>query len=245
MKNIISNTSLTLDTSLYISIYVQVITGIIEVIMLFKNVRPELLLIKQLLFIDVLVQVIELSFYIWLVYNIKTDKNITPKRYFDWFFTTPTMLVTLVVYLIYLNNKEQNKEENTEQNIEQNENIPKKNLELYDILVENKNNLFFIVILNSLMLLFGYLGELNIINKNYAILLGFIPFIIYFKLIYEKYAKFSISGYKIYFYFLIVWSFYGVAAFMPYFVKNTIYNILDLFSKNFAGIFLSYLLFKG
>jgi len=239
MKNIISNNSFTLDTSLYISIYVQIITGIIELLTLFKNVRPELLIIKQLLFIDVLVQIIELSFYIWLVYNIKTDNNITPKRYFDWFFTTPTMLITLVVYLIYLNNIEKNKLK------EKNENIPKKNLELYDILLENKENLFLIIILNSLMLLFGYLGEVNIINSNYAVILGFIPFIIYFKLIYEKYTMFSVSGYKIYFYFLIVWSFYGIAAFMPYFVKNTIYNILDLFAKNFAGIFLSYLLLKG
>ena len=236
----IYNTSLILDTSLYISIYVQIITGIIEVITLFKNVKPELLIIKQLLFIDVLVQVIELSFYIWLVYNIKTDNNITPKRYFDWFFTTPTMLVTLVVYLIYLKNIEKNKLE--EEIIE---NVPKKNIELFDILIENKENLFLIIILNSLMLLFGYLGEVNIINNNYAVILGFIPFIIYFKLIYEKYAIFTITGYKIYFYFLIVWSFYGIAAFMPYFVKNTIYNILDLFSKNFAGIFLSYLLLNS
>ena len=236
----IYNTSLILDTSLYISIYVQIITGIIEVITLFKNVKPELLIIKQLLFIDVLVQVIELSFYIWLVYNIKTDNNITPKRYFDWFFTTPTMLVTLVVYLIYLKNIEKNKLE--EEIIE---NVPKKNIELFDILIENKENLFLIIILNSLMLLFGYLGEVNIINNNYAVILGFIPFIIYFKLIYEKYAIFTITGYKIYFYFLIVWSFYGIAALMPYFVKNTIYNILDLFSKNFAGIFLSYLLLNS
>lgn len=244
MKNIISNTSLNLNLSLYISIYVQIVTGIIEVLTLFKSVKPELFIIKQLLFIDVLVQAVELSFYIWLLYNIKTDNNITPKRYFDWFITTPTMLVTLVVYLIYLNNTENNIE-NDKLEQEESENVPKKNLELYDVLLENKNNLFFIVILNSLMLLFGYLGEVNIINNRYAIILGFIPFIIYFKFIYDKYAKFSVSGYKIYLYFLIVWSFYGLAAFMPYFIKNTLYNILDLFAKNFAGIFLSYILLSS
>ena len=47
---------------------------------------------------------------------------------------------------------------------------------------------------------------------------------------------------KIYAYFLVFWSLYGIVAVLPYALKNTIYNVLDLFSKNFFGIFLSYLI---
>jgi bacteriorhodopsin len=47
---------------------------------------------------------------------------------------------------------------------------------------------------------------------------------------------------KIYTYFLVFWSLYGVVAVLPYTLKNTIYNVLDLFSKNFFGLFLSYLI---
>jgi bacteriorhodopsin len=42
-----------------------------------------------------------------------------------------------------------------------------------------------------------------------------------------------------------VWAIYGVAAVLPYHIKNTMYNILDIFAKNFFGIFLSYVLYKA
>jgi bacteriorhodopsin len=35
---------------------------------------------------------------------------------------------------------------------------------------------------------------------------------------------------------------YGIVAILPYYLKNALYNILDLFAKNFFGIFLSYIL---
>jgi hypothetical protein len=36
---------------------------------------------------------------------------------------------------------------------------------------------------------------------------------------------------------------YGVAAVLPYGSKNAMYNVLDLFSKNFFGLFLGYLIY--
>jgi hypothetical protein len=45
-------------------------------------------------------------------------------------------------------------------------------------------------------------------------------------------------------YFAGVWSLYGVAAIMPYYWKNIGYNILDIFSKNFFGLYLAYVLWK-
>jgi hypothetical protein len=38
-----------------------------------------------------------------------------------------------------------------------------------------------------------------------------------------------------------IWSLYGVAAWFPSALKNASYNILDIFAKNFYGVFLSYL----
>ena len=147
------------------------------------------------------------------------------------------MLITLVVYLIYLkNNNIREKEE---------EIVEKKDLFFKDIILENKDNLIIIVILNSIMLIFGYLGEIHYINNIYAVILGFIPFLIYFKIIYENYVIDNYnSAFQIFYYFFITWSLYGIAAFLPYYLKNILYNILDLFSKNFFGVFLSWLIIK-
>jgi len=97
--------------------------------------------------------------------------------------------------------------------------------------------------LNWLMLLFGYLGEVNAIPLIAGVALGFLPFIAYFYIIYERFIRtVNPTSLKIYVYFLVFWSLYGVVAVLPYELKNTIYNIIDLFSKNFFGLFLSYLI---
>jgi hypothetical protein len=90
------------------------------------------------------------------------------------------------------------------------------------------------------MLLFGLAGELNYIDYNTAIILGFIPFIYYFKIIYEKYLIDNKENdkIKIYWFFFIIWAIYGIVAFLPYEEKNISYNILDLFSKNLFSVFL-------
>ena len=95
------------------------------------------------------------------------------------------------------------------------------------------------------MLIFGYLGEKKIIPTYIGVLLGFIPFLIYYFLIYINYAVFSKNGYLIFWYFFFFWSIYGIVAMFPYYMKNTFYNILDLFSKNFFGLFLSYVILTG
>jgi len=46
-------------------------------------------------------------------------------------------------------------------------------------------------------------------------------------------------------FFHIFWSFYGIVVILPYYIKNAFYNILDLFAKNFFGLFLSYIIFTG
>jgi bacteriorhodopsin len=225
-----------LHSSLLFSIVVQVVTGVIEVLTLFVKTPPAMALIRQLLGLEVAVQAVEGAFYVWLYKNIATVKNITPKRYADWALTTPTMLITLIAYIIYLNSdKGDDKGENS--------------LSLIQILRENATPIAQILVLNWLMLLFGYLGEVGVIPLLTGVALGFAPFIAYFYLIYERFVandannnNNDTTSLKIYAYFLVFWSLYGIVAVLPYTLKNTIYNMLDLFAKNFFGLFLSYLI---
>ena len=86
--------------TLVISIVVQIITGIIEIGAFFVKVPTVYSIIRQLLMIELTVQFLEGMFYVWLAFNFTKVLNITPKRYIDWFFTTPSMLITLMIYLI-------------------------------------------------------------------------------------------------------------------------------------------------
>jgi len=231
MVNIISkmNTTSFFYNTLHISVIVQIVTGIIELITLFftRTTPPQYYLINHLVYLELIVQIIEGIFYIWLVYNISKVNNVTPNRYIDWAITTPTMLITLMVYLIYLGYRTNN--------------IDTTGLTLFGVLRDNADSVSKVITLNWLMLLFGYMGEVKILSTISGVIMGFIPFLIYYYIIYYKYAIRSDTGYKIFWYFFFFWSIYGIAALLPYNVKNSIYNILDLFAKNFFGIFLAYI----
>ena len=217
-------------TSLITSVIVQLITGFIELASLFINVPSKFSFLKQMMLLEIFVQLIEGTFYIYWLYHFKSITNITPKRYFDWVITTPTMLINLIFYLIFLKHK--------------NDNTSNK-LNFFTLFKKEFNTIIIVLLLNWLMLLFGYLAETSVISVILSVSLGFIPFLIYYYIIYKKYAVLSNEGLTIYFYFFIFWSLYGVAAFLPYKIKNMFYNILDLFSKNFFGLFLTYLLFTS
>jgi hypothetical protein len=92
------------------------------------------------------------------------------------------------------------------------------------------------------MLLFGFIGELGYLNKYTSTALGFIPFALNFKYIKETFLPTSEDNFKsgVFYWFVFFWSLYGVFALMNYTNKNTGYNILDIFAKNFFGLFLAY-----
>ena len=213
--------------TLVISIIVQIITGIIELGAFFVKVPTIYSIIKQLLILELVVQFFEGTFYFWLAYNFTKVLNVTPKRYIDWVITTPSMLITLMIYLIYLNKFKTNE------------------LDFFTLFKNNLKIFIPVVVLNWLMLLFGYLGEMKIIPVLLGVFLGFIPFLIYYYIIYINYVTQNTIENLIFWYFFFFWSLYGFAAVLPYYVKNSLYNILDLFAKNFFGIFLSYIIFSG
>ena len=73
---------------------------------------------------------------------------------------------------------------------------------------------------------------------------GFLFFSFTFYNIYKNYAIKSISSLKMFYFIFFIWSLYGVAALFDPINKNNMFNILDLFAKNFFGIYLYYLIQK-
>lgn len=210
-----------------VSIFIQAITSVIDVYGISLPLSDNYTILKELLTVELGVQLIELLFYIWLVFSIKHIKNITLYRYADWAITTPVMLITLMAYL----------------------NIDETPSKLWEFLKTHKSNIIVVVALNALMLLFGFLSELWPVHQVGLVIAGCIPFAAYFYLIYKEYLIVEkkdvhplFTRSRIFWYFAVIWSLYAVAAFFPYVTKNTTYNILDLFSKNAFGIMLVYIL---
>jgi len=208
----------------FISLIIQIVTGMFDLYVLTLPVSPPFFILKDLLLLEFCVQILEGGFYVWLVSSFHRIDNITKYRYWDWVITTPTMLISLSFYLLFLKSRQENKviEDTSMQLIQKN----------IGVLVP-------IVILNALMLLFGYLGETGRLSHIVATMLGFIPFLLYFFLIYVHFAKWTEQGKTIFWLFFGIWTVYGIASLMNYRVKNIMYNILDLFAKNLFGIFLA------
>ena len=158
------------------------------------------------------------------------------------------MLFILIVYLSYLNDKENKKDDDGKRindlllnkDDELDEKKVQTNLLLF--LKDNRVLISIIVILNALMLFFGFSGEMGWISNTTAVGLGFIPFIAYFYIIYEFYAKHTQTGILLFWVFTAIWALYGFSALASYIPKNISYNILDLVSKNFMEIYLSVVL---
>jgi hypothetical protein len=138
--------------------------------------------------------------------------------------TTPLMLITLSAFL---------KHDGTTGD------------RLTDFLSKNKGSVIKIVLLNAMMLLLGLMAELGYLSPYTAVALGFIPFVLNFKHIKDTFLPKEDKVKNVVFYwFVFFWALYGVFATMNYQTKNVGYNILDIFSKNFFGLFLSYVVFK-
>ena len=222
------NTSLIYDTGI-ISLIIQIATGLFDIYVVFLDTPPYMQILKKVLWMEIMVQIVEGSFYVWLVRNFQKITNITKYRYWDWIITTPTMLISFSLYLYYLKNREESQ--------------PPIQKSIFEILYDKSDFFLPVFILNILMLLFGYLAELGRIPFKLAAVLGFIPFVVYFYMIYDTFAKYTDFGQQIFWMFAGIWALYGVASVMSYANKNIMYNILDLFAKNFFGVFIALLLF--
>jgi bacteriorhodopsin len=213
-------------TSGIISLTVQFLVGIIDYKALKIEINSKDELLKDLLKVELIVQVVEFIFYVWLIYYFnKVSRNITPYRYLDWAITTPLMLITLAAYLNHNGDT---------------------TARLSDFLSNHTGSIIKIVILNAAMLLFGLIGELGFLTPSVSTMLGFIPFAINFKYIKDTFLPTSEDAFKniMFYWFVFFWALYGVFALTNYTIKNAGYNILDIFAKNFFGLFLAYIIWS-
>jgi hypothetical protein len=210
-----------------LSVIIQLVIGIISTRGVFFNVDEKHKILTQILVVETVVQYIELAFYLYFLrrFDVLPLSKMTIIRYYDWFFTTPTMLISTVIYFKY------------EQYIQENK---IQTLDFLKVLKEEQFNIKLIVISNFFMLLFGYLGEKGVIDKKISITLGFVFFANTFNIIYKNYAVKSTEGKKIFNIILPIWAMYGIGACFNETYKNNTFNILDIFAKNFFSLFIYY-----
>jgi hypothetical protein len=211
--------------TIHFSLVIQILTTIISLDGFSMKLQPNDEILKDILWIETAVQFVEGFFYVWIIFALKDLNKMTPRRYIDWSITTPIMLLSTIIYFRY----NELKENGTLQ--------PFTAWEFYET---NKENIQKMFIYNGFMLLFGFLSEINVIDKRIGIPLGFYFFYKSFSLIYNKYAIKTELGKQLFNVLLSLWSLYGFAAVLPVKQKNISYNILDVFSKNFYGLYIYY-----
>lgn len=144
--------------------------------------------------------------------NKPIDWNeLTRIRYIDWAITTPLMLLALSVVLGY-NSK----------------------------IAVKVMTILIIILLNYIMLISGYLGEVNVISRLQGLIVGFIAFFAMFFIIFITFVKkrYNYTNYMLFGIYIVVWSLYGVVYMFNKANKNIIMNVLDCIAKCFVGIFL-------
>jgi bacteriorhodopsin len=135
--------------------------------------------------------------------------TMTKTRYIDWAITTPLMLLVLCAFLA---------------------NESKTTVHLSTISM--------VVLLNYIMLYFGYLGETGAMDRMSACIGGFVPFAGLYYLIYNAFIVTGegINKYFLFPLYLVFWTGYGLVYLLDESYKNIAMNVLDCISKCFIGI---------
>lgn len=217
--------------TMYISLMIQILTLLFGYYTYINNTKEEVETLRDILLIENIVQFVELSFYLLIVFvftNIAT-KDLAKYRYIDWTITTPLMLITTLLYFVFISNR--NYSSSMKEEFKRNS--------VFDIIKKEKNNIIKMVLSNAGMLLTGYLQEINLISlfTSNIVGFGFLGYVFYILYGYVTDNTTSILFWVMFF----VWSLYGVASNFNYNNKNASYNILDVISKNFYGVFIAYM----
>jgi len=228
----------TIESSYYFSLFIQAITLLIFYLTVSSiYYKPQFILLENAYFIEYVVSIIEFIGYIILGFYIGSKSNITTIRYLDWFITTNMLLISLSLFSLFNNIYYDPK---------------KSELEKYDQLkkfdfnfIKQEYGDIFIKIFtaNTLMLIFGFLGEINFLNKYISLTIGLFFFTLSFKYIFDNFILFNYINYITLSVFIFIWLLYAVAFLLDFNSKNIAYNLLDLISKNCFGIFLFFYLY--
>tara|TARA_Y200000002_G_scaffold376645_1_gene380866 strand:+ start:426 stop:1103 length:678 start_codon:yes stop_codon:yes gene_type:complete len=201
-----------INSSFYVTYVFLITTGTITFIEAIRTKSPE---IRNILNLETCISIIAAYFYGKFVEQLNDKKvdyeKMNETRYTDWAITTPIMLLVLVLAFLY------------------NSNGGKLNFSTFLLI------LFF----NYGMLAAGYLGEQEVIDKVPANIIGFVFFGALYYYIYAVFLQdnYNFDNMILYLAFLILWAGYGILYFQDELTKNVGYNVLDLLSKCFVGIF--------
>lgn len=214
-----------LINSLYFSIFVQIITVSIGLFGLTLQLSPADEILRSLVGMETLVSSIQLSFYTWYSYHFKDVAEATFYRYHDWVITTPIMLLTTMIYYDY-NNEPEN---------------PKTVQSFWE---KHQMKILTVFAFNAMMLAFGYLYEIGKLDLFTSNSMGFIGLIGSFYVIYDSFASKNVKNLPLFLFMSVIWGLYGIAATLSPLWKNIAYNLIDTISKNFYGIYLTYLAYQ-
>ena len=195
----------------YITYVFLITTGTITFI---EAMRTKDIKIRNILNLETCISVVAAFFYGKFVNQLENKEidyeKITRNRYTDWAITTPIMLLVLLLAFLY--------------------NSKAGPLRFSTYLK--------VLVLNFGMLGMGYSGMIGIIDKTMANVIGFVFFASMYAYIYKTFLtkKYNFNSMLLYYCFLILWAMYGVFYQMEPIKQNIGYNILDLFSKCFVGI---------
>lgn len=200
-------------SSFYITYVLLLTTATITIIEAIGTNNPN---VRHIMNLETCISIVASYFYSQFIKQISDSTKpvdyaqINKTRYIDWFITTPLMLLVLGLVLSFNDKKK------------------------FHIL-----SYVLIIVLNFGMLGTGYLGEVGKMDKKLAVVVGFVFFFAMFGYIWMLlvHKNRSWNNLAIYGAFFIVWTIYGLVYMQNEVVKNTSYNILDLFAKCIVGIF--------
>ena len=207
----------------YISLICQILTGIAGIHGIMIGLPKKHQILTDIMIMETVVQFIEFCFYIWLVVKLKTlTHEVTYVRYFDWMLSTPIMLLSMTLYFQYNNGLESGIQYNT-----------------WNVLREYGRVIIGFLIANWVMLGAGYMAERGKVSRSFGFVVGMMAFGYSFWTIYDVFVRDGESwiNHVLYVIMFVLWLLYGVAFLFPYAVKNAMYNILDIFAKNFYGLY--------
>jgi bacteriorhodopsin len=201
------------DNSFYITYVFLMTTATITFI---EAMRTKDIKVRNILNLETCISVVAAFFYSKFVEKIEKEpetdyEKINKMRYTDWAITTPIMLLVLVLAFLY----------NTKQG----------SLAISQYVI--------ILLLNYGMLGLGYIGEIGVISKLAANGFGFAFFAGLFGYLYNNFVakQYNFDNMLLFMVFFILWALYGIVYFFDEVNKNVSFNVLDLFSKCFVGIF--------
>ena len=203
--------SIALKCSFLLTYIVLVTTGTITFI---ESIRTDNPTVRHLLNLETCISIIAAYFYSILNDKIRDNepvdwKSITNLRYMDWCITTPLMLLVLCTV------------------IGKDSHVPVHFVTILGI-----------VLLNYMMLYFGYLGETERLSRLTACVAGFVPFVAMFAIVYYVYLRPrpTMATSVFFYFFLFTWTMYGFVFLLGEETKNVAMNILDLISKSLLGL---------